>query len=397
MKSNLEINPSANGWIEKFFLLHQLNIEKYTNEADFYLKVQQSGLICGLVLQYHLKTPINDEVWQTEEKTKVVFLTSLYSIYQLNKTDDDFVETAVKFYENISKSKFSFLEKFLPESSNFSKLEDIIEGRIKNNTNVFTKNFNHLLTNAFLFIDVLAFDFYLKNNQINLKYFSQFEQQAMGLITLSLRLKNNLSETDDLLIKLFENSLKYSKKTDANKNFELTDLKIENLTNLEKIYLLDLVYLSMWSDGDKEEFEQTFINNLISYLGLNNLALNSGCQIDKFIIENKNNIPFFNLKHPVQHFYNNMQEQITALIERNKNRFTKELSESKELMILLKKAAQQDLDYNEKRQVKKQLLDICKTVPSLTIFLLPGGAFLLPILIKFIPKLLPSSFNENLD
>jgi hypothetical protein len=28
--------------------------------------------------------------------------------------------------------------------------------------------------------------------------------------------------------------------------------------------------------------------------------------------------------------------------------------------------------------------------------LLPGGS-LLPILIKFIPKLLPSAFNENLD
>ena len=52
---------------------------------------------------------------------------------------------------------------------------------------------------------------------------------------------------------------------------------------------------------------------------------------------------------------------------------------------------------DEKKKVKKQLLDICKTVPSLTIFLLPGGALLLPILIKFIPKMLPSAFNENSD
>ena len=51
----------------------------------------------------------------------------------------------------------------------------------------------------------------------------------------------------------------------------------------------------------------------------------------------------------------------------------------------------------EKKKVKKQLLDICKSVPSLTIFLLPGGGLLLPILIKFIPQLLPSAFNENLN
>jgi len=28
---------------------------------------------------------------------------------------------------------------------------------------------------------------------------------------------------------------------------------------------------------------------------------------------------------------------------------------------------------------------------------LPGGSLLLPILIKFIPTLLPSAFNENLN
>ncbi|MSP84980.1 MAG: hypothetical protein EXR18_04030, partial [Flavobacteriaceae bacterium] len=75
----------------------------------------------------------------------------------------------------------------------------------------------------------------------------------------------------------------------------------------------------------------------------------------------------------------------------------KELSESKELMVLLAKSTKRDLDDSEKKKVKKQLLDICKSIPSLAIFLLPGGSLLLPILIKFIPKMLPSSFNENLD
>jgi hypothetical protein len=66
-------------------------------------------------------------------------------------------------------------------------------------------------------------------------------------------------------------------------------------------------------------------------------------------------------------------------------------------MVLLAHSTQRDLDKEEKKKVKKQLLDICKTVPSLTIFLIPGGSLLLPILIKFIPQMLPSSFNENLE
>ena len=40
-------------------------------------------------------------------------------------------------------------------------------------------------------------------------------------------------------------------------------------------------------------------------------------------------------------------------------------------------------------------MDIIKAIPSLAIFMLPGGAILLPIFIKFIPKLLPSAFDEN--
>ena len=66
-------------------------------------------------------------------------------------------------------------------------------------------------------------------------------------------------------------------------------------------------------------------------------------------------------------------------------------------MVLLAYSTQRDLDKDEKKKVKKQLLDICKSVPSLTIFLIPGGSLLLPLLVKFIPQLLPSSFNENLE
>ncbi|RZN76658.1 MAG: hypothetical protein EVB12_06305, partial [Winogradskyella sp.] len=36
-----------------------------------------------------------------------------------------------------------------------------------------------------------------------------------------------------------------------------------------------------------------------------------------------------------------------------------------------------------------------KSIPSLAIFMLPGGMLLLPLFVKFIPKLLPSAFDEN--
>ena len=53
------------------------------------------------------------------------------------------------------------------------------------------------------------------------------------------------------------------------------------------------------------------------------------------------------------------------------------------------------LSEKEKAAVKEQMLDICKAIPAFTVFLLPGGAILLPLLIKFIPTILPSSFRED--
>ena len=70
-------------------------------------------------------------------------------------------------------------------------------------------------------------------------------------------------------------------------------------------------------------------------------------------------------------------------------------SNQMELMVLLSKSTLRELNAEEKKKVQNQLLDIFKSIPSLAIFLLPGGAVLLPIFIKLIPKLLPSSFDEN--
>lgn len=88
-------------------------------------------------------------------------------------------------------------------------------------------------------------------------------------------------------------------------------------------------------------------------------------------------------------------DEIKDLLKKNKRRFLKELAESKELVSLLKKSMTEKLTDKEKRKVKDQMLDICKAIPAFTVFLLPGGALLLPLLIKFIPTILPTSFRED--
>ncbi|WP_088324855.1 LETM1 domain-containing protein [Polaribacter tangerinus] len=89
-------------------------------------------------------------------------------------------------------------------------------------------------------------------------------------------------------------------------------------------------------------------------------------------------------------------DEIKLLLHRNKLRLHQELLQSKEAMQLIKKATKTTLSEEEKQKVKIQLLDICKAIPAFTVFMLPGGALLLPLLIKLIPDILPSAFREDL-
>lgn len=91
----------------------------------------------------------------------------------------------------------------------------------------------------------------------------------------------------------------------------------------------------------------------------------------------------------------NTVDEIKVAINKNKKRLAKELQESKELIFLVRKSLITSLTDEEKAKVKEQTLDICKAIPAFTVFMLPGGALLLPLLIKLIPDILPSAFKAD--
>lgn len=90
-------------------------------------------------------------------------------------------------------------------------------------------------------------------------------------------------------------------------------------------------------------------------------------------------------------------EEIKELLVKNKKRLHQELLQSKEAVRLIRKSTHTTLNDEEKEKIKVQLLDICKAIPAFAVFMLPGGALLLPLLIKLIPDILPSAFKENPD
>ncbi|RDI52528.1 LETM1-related biofilm-associated protein [Flavobacterium glaciei] len=396
------INPSASGWIDKFFIEQKISEKTVSKTTDtFYQKVRDTGFIYGHIITFDTVNTIETKGWFKEEISKVALLNTLYGVFCLTKNEissENFIKQTVTFYNQMNPQGFNLFKKILPKNSLSLTLEKIIDERVQTNDSIISKNFSHLVTNALLFIDVLAFRQYLIHGEIPEKYLKKIEETIVNIVTLALKTKSKKSQYDDLLIKLFEASIRYSKFSRISVQ-SLETLQLDYFTNeLEQYYLIDIAGMALWSDGKIENNEAYFLHTLAETVSISdNFVRQSIDSTDAFITKHKKEIPYFNYSNPMKHFYDQTTQSVVTLISRNKNRLIKEIVQSKELMVLLAYSTRRDLDEKEKKKVKKQLLEICKTIPSLTIFLLPGGSLLLPILIKFIPTLLPSTFNENLD
>jgi hypothetical protein len=154
--------------------------------------------------------------------------------------------------------------------------------------------------------------------------------------------------------------------------------------------------MAYWSDKIIDIDEQKLLIKLGDDLNINQLVvINSIADINIFYHLHKKKIALLSSKNMFQSFYDNSSKMVVKLIKRNSKRLLNELRESKELMVLLTKSTTRALSEEEQKKVQDQLLDIMKSIPSLAIFILPGGAILLPLFIKFIPKMLPSAFDDN--
>jgi hypothetical protein len=396
------INPSVPGWIAKFYSEQKISeMELIPDSGIFYDSLQKSGFIYGHIIAIDTNTPILIQGWFKEEVSKVALFNSLLEVYKLSHHEfnwDEFIKKTVSYYNEMHPEGFNLFKKILPKNSPTLTLEKFIDERVQTNENSIIKNFSHLVTNALLFIDVLGFRQFLIHGSIPVKYLKRIEETIVNIVTLALKIKTDKSQYDDLLIKLFEASIRYSKFSAPTK-LNLDSFQLEYFTDeLEKKYLIDIAGMAMWNDGVLDQNELFFLKELASKLTISEEFVDqSVLKTNQFISKHKKNIPYFNYSNPVKHFYEHTTQSVLTLLARNKTRLVKEIVQSKELMMLLANSTRRDLDEKEKKKIKKQILDICKTIPSLTIFLLPGGSLLLPLLIKFIPTMLPSSFNENLE
>ncbi|MFV0541360.1 MAG: LETM1-related biofilm-associated protein [Aestuariibaculum sp.] len=386
------MNPSANGWIKK--LLIDISGNDYIKNSDneiFYTKLRHSGFIYGSNME--IVDHIVDRGDFTEEEIcKTNFCLAFLNTYYQHKTTENFIDSVINFYAEINTQKTSFLQDLLGGKKSEEQLEKIIHRRIQIDDNVLTKNFNYHIINALLYIDILAYQHYLRLKCISPNYVENIELAIEAISINVLKAKAYKNDYDESLIKLFESSFRYAKQKNISYQKAITLIN----TPLEQQYIIDLACMATWSDHNIDDNEKDFLYKLGNDLQIDsNGTKNSIDAVNHFYTQHKDHIALLSSKNVVKSFYNNSSKMVKKLITRNSKRLYKELKDSKELMVLLTQSTVRDLTPNEQKKVQEQLLDIFKSIPSLAIFLLPGGAILLPLVIKFIPKLLPSAFDDN--
>ena len=397
------MNPSATGWIPKFLTL----VEKQqitavtTNEFFFYNELKNVGFIYGISIETLLNRPLSKLTFTTDEYTKInLFHTLLFTFFIKNPQANinEAIEHIISFYKTTDKGKTSFFKKLSLSNSSTDNLEGIISARLQESNTISKNKPSSTLTYSLLFIDVLAFKSFL-NNQVHLKgYIQKLESDLINFCFLALKSKNNKEKIDFQIIELLESSSAYLTINNNQSYFYSLDaiLTDTNYNILEKKYIFDLCCLAIWDDKKLDASEVQFLKQLTQLLNFSeNDIVNSIRHIEKFSEEHSKTIKLFEYSNHIQQFYKNSAATVKLLIIRNKNRLIKELEESGELVKLLGQSTLRELTTEEKDKVKEQLIDICKSIPSLTIFLIPGGSLLLPLLVKYIPSLLPSAFQEN--
>lgn len=391
------MNPSTAGWIEKFCSQISKKGIPFENYNSLYSNLKLFGFIYGVNVN------ITDKIDRTltyseDELAKINLITGLYHIYHFHigqVSTKAFISTLLSFYKSLEVSDLSVWDKLVIGNSESSRLERLIHDRIQIDDNLLTRNFNKSITNSLLFVDVLTFDSYLTKSVDPKSYAAHLESIIIGTLYKSLNSKSKISEYDKEIIDVIESSTTHLESKDVDVEELIYDIDY-NLNTKEKAYLIDLMCLSVWDDEIIEKSEYRFLRKLASKMQLDKQILSDSIiEVSQFHTAHKKEVLLFQQKNPISNFYENSSQLVNKLIRRNSKRIVKEMEQSKELMLLITKATHTDLSKEEQKKLQSQLIDVLKTIPSLAIFLLPGGAILLPIFAKLIPNLLPSSFDDN--
>ncbi len=413
------MNPSKAGWIRKYFSIldnYSEQLNRYpgsimSQDDLFYAYLQPTGIMYGypaslLFLENDLLLELSNE-----EAYRVLLLEGLILTDHLvkGKFDIDSLEKSleefVRFYEQtqLERAKKSWLN--FKDLTVYEKLESIIAQRVDIKTSFTKRLWTSYLFNSLIFHDLLLYHEYHNGVAPDLLMENR-KRVALDLIKIiaaAANIDGDLTDEEEAIFEIFMASANLDREEreeaklywDNKKSLADIDLNYERSWMLNR-YLMEVAVLTIWSNRHVVEAEKEFLIALTQKLGIQKEEMDkSFVAIQAFVMNNYETIPFLNGKNDAELLMDGATERWRNILGRNKDKLAAELKESKELMALIAKSTTTELSKKEKEKARNQLKDLARTIPSLTLFMLPGGSLLLPIILKIIPDLIPTAFRSN--
>ncbi len=424
------MSPNEKGWLKKYLnfrkrqlLKGEIPLSPYLSldsGAFLYQLLQPTGLIYGHPT-YLVSHPRENE-WDENARVKVLMIESFihFGLYLYPPPDNSEEEIERLFTKVMADVKgfyhHTFLEYkknghsiFLRQRTDISRIEYLLDQRIaiKRRFNNFWTGFFH---NSLIYLDLIYFLRWAELDGQKFDFGLAKEREIIRILLLKLvaatsNADHRVSSEEKILFNFFLESanLPTNKKRLARKFIDekLTlkdiDLSLVNTWVLKK-YFLEITILTIRADRDIQDAELEFLEQLLSALNLDDQEMMLSLEaIENFVLEHKPKVHYLQRKQVYRLASERYLMSFKLAVKKNRRRISQEINESKELVALLSKWRKEDLTPEEKEKVRKQLIDILKTIPALTIFMLPLGSITLPLLLKILPKkvLYPSSFLED--
>jgi hypothetical protein len=422
------MRPREKGWLKDYLEFRQGLLKDLVSEGrrsshpehSLYRLIQPTGLMYGQGVG-DVDYP-NQQDWDEKDKMKVLLAESLVSssllYYDKPVTGpDDVSKVIVRTMENIG----NFYNNIFPELATPTKTlfgrkksalelaEKILDKRIEHTTGFQGNFWIYFFHNSLLFLDVFIFGQWIHTNADRIVAdFFRYEREELRfsvakVIAAASHANKEVAFEEKKLFEFFLSSTNLSaeKRKEAQKIFEdgvdIADINLpsENSWILKKFFF-EMAILTIWVDKKVEQTELDFLKKFCYHLGFNDDDLeNSLIAIEGFVLEHWEQLEYLQNKQD----YNQVSEQfikrISRVAEKNKGRLMKEIQNSDDVMNLLKKARANELSLEEKERMRKDLIQMLKTIPTFVIVSLPQKFLTLPILLKILPKNLFTEANPR--
>lgn len=423
------MEPASRKWLRK---LHRYIIDDFSekggcssfslpdscSESFVYKLLHKTGLIFGYPVEPFVLKIKNFKLWSSSERIKVIYAEALYCIYfshysaEINTVDDmqkilDKADDAIfEFYQFMFPEYKARRKKWLVKSKPINeKIELIVNKRLRR-PNILNRRFwKGTQFNAFVFLDAVFFASWLKYPKyINRDLYADTQMVILQSIIIALSSNVAVDAKNRTLLNYFVASanLPLDRQEDLalemQMGLDLNSIFIPNQIPLVyKRIFLEMALLAIMADKQITEEEEVFVKGFAEKLNLPQDEIErSLLYTETFVYKNYDEVTYLNSEHSFDILSKNITNRLHSFVKKNKASIIQEVSESKELLELLWKAKNEKLSPHEKEKVRNQLVDLLKTIPSLAVFMVPGGSVLLPIILRILPEelLIPSSFRN---